>query len=75
MVIKELPSPLQAHKVKIDILSTEFKKNTPMYLPVKKAIIDCNRVEPVIVYVSKMQPFNARLYDIATRSAERSETS
>ena len=28
----------------------------------------------MVVYVSKMQPFNSRLYDIATKSAQRSET-
>ena len=75
MAVKHLPSPLQAQVTKIDVLSHEFKKATPLYVPVKEAIVNCNREEPIVVYVSKMQPFNSRLYDIATRSTERSETS
>ena len=75
MVINKLPSPLEAQKFQIDALSVEFKRGTPKYRPVRKAIVECNREEPIVVYVSKMQPFNSRLYDIAIRSAERSEGS
>ena len=75
MVVNKLPSPLDAQTMKVDALSTEFKRNTPRYLALKQAIVKCNREDPIVVYVSKMQPFNSRLYDIATRSAERSATS
>ena len=74
MVTEHLPTPQMAHKAKIDTLSAEFKKKTPLYLPVRKAITEGCQTEPVVVYVSKMQPFNSRLYDIATKSAQRSET-
>ena len=37
---------------------------------VRKAIMDCNQAEPIIVYVTKMQPFSARLYNVATRTTE-----
>ena len=74
MVTEHLPSPITAQQTKIDTLSIEFKKKTPLYLPVRQAITETSSKEPVVVYVSKMQPFNSRLYDIATRSAQRSES-
>ena len=35
MVTEHLPTPIMAQKVKIDTLSAEFKKKTPLYLPVR----------------------------------------
>jgi len=44
-------------------------------MPSKKAISDCANTEPLVIFVAKMQPFSSRLYDVTTKSLERSQTS
>ena len=67
MVCRQLPSPLQGQPRKIDCLAADFKSKTRMYMPVRDAIINCNKDEPIIVYVTKMQPFSSRIYNLVTR--------
>mmetsp|Transcript_39574 Transcript_39574/g.60488 ORF Transcript_39574/g.60488 Transcript_39574/m.60488 type:complete len:304 (+) Transcript_39574:1273-2184(+) len=49
------------------------------FLPFKNAIESCSQEtsdeKPLSVYVTKMQPFGSRLYDIATRALEKSPDS
>lgn len=72
MVVRHLPSPQEGQKRKIDSLAPEFKNKTRAFATVRKAIVSCNEVEPIIVYVTKMQPFSARLYNVATRATDMS---
>ena len=68
MVIENLPAPNTAQPVKCETLSYEFKRNTQRYLPVRNAICECNPKNEVVVFVAKMQPFPARVYDITVRA-------
>lgn len=74
MVVRHLPSPKEGQKRKIDSLALEFKNKTRAFAPVRNAIVSCNEVEPIIVYVTKMQPFSARLYNVATRATDYAES-
>ena len=68
MVVRSLPSPIDGQPKKIDTLAVDFRSKTRAYLDCRNAIISCNREEPIIVYVTKMQPFPTRLYNLTTRS-------
>ncbi len=68
MVVENIPSPLKGQKFKVNTLTSEFAKNTLRYQPAKIAIAECSSNEPLIIFVAKMQPFSARLYDVTTRS-------
>ena len=68
MVIRSLPSPIDGQPKKIDTLAIDFRSKTRAYLDCRNAIISCNKEEPIIVYVTKMQPFPTRLYNLCTRS-------
>ena len=46
----------------------DFRSKARNYLDCRNAIINCNQEEPIVVYVTKMQPFPARLYNLCTRS-------
>lgn len=72
MVSRMLPSPLDGQVKKIDSLSIDFKNKTRTFLACRKAVMECNRVEPIIVYVTKMQPFAARIYNAVTRTNDQS---
>ena len=73
MVIRALPSPKEGQAKKIDSLAVDFRNKTKEYLPIRNLIINCNQTEePIIVYVTKMQPFSARLYNAAARVNEES---
>jgi len=54
MVCRYLPSPIEGQPRKIDCLAADFKSKTRAFLPVRNAIVKCNQVEPIIVYVTKM---------------------
>ena len=72
MTVRHLPSPLEGHPRKIDSLAVDFRNKTQAYLPCRNAIISCNQEEPIIVYVTKMQPFSSRIYNVAARTNEQS---
>lgn len=74
MVIEEIPSPLVGQKFKVDTLSPEYLNETEMYLPSKQAIKTCSTKSPLVIFVAKMQPFTARLYDATTRSSQKSDS-
>ena len=74
MVVDKLPSPEQGQPLKVNSLSRDFKTKKKEFLPVRNAISTCKLDEPIIVYVTKMQPFSSRIYDIAIRASERSDT-
>jgi translation elongation factor EF-G len=76
MVIENLPSPQDAQE-------TRLKQFCPALLApglqepqslIRDAINKCDQRDdaPTVVYVTKMQPFSSRLYDITTRSLEKS---
>lgn len=72
MVCDHLPSPDQAQKLRYKQFCPFLANvNLPaIFEPIKSAIENCNSGSdvPTTVYVTKMQPFSARLYDITTRS-------
>jgi len=68
MVIESLPSPLEAQKVKVNKLSVEFARNSPQYAELKKQICLASINGPIVVFVTKMQPFSSRIYDMAVRA-------
>lgn len=77
MVCDHLPSPDQAQKLRYRQFCP-FLANPalpPTYHPIRNAIENCKSGEdiPTSVYVTKMQPFSARLYDITTRAQEKSK--
>ena len=78
MVILQLPSPVVAQKNRIGIIcpgfkSTKLEKEEEFKL-LKEGVEHCRQQNsyPVVVSITKMQPFNARLYDIVTRAEEKS---
>lgn len=40
----------------------------------KKHISSCTLSDPIVVFVTKMQPFSSRIYDMAVRAHEKSQT-
>ena len=70
MTVRHLPSPLEGHPRKIDSLAVDFRTKVQSYLPCRNAIIQCNEEEPIVVYVTKMQPFSSRIYNVASRTNE-----
>jgi len=72
MVIEEIPSPYACQKFKVDTLSHEYLNQTEVYLPSRQAIQTCSSKEPLVIFVAKMQPFTARLYDATTRANQKS---
>lgn len=51
----------------------EFARNNKQYIDLKRQIASCNQnEEPIVVFVTKMQPFSSRIYDMATKAQERS---
>jgi len=75
MVVESLPSPEEAQKAKVNKLSIEFARNNKQYIDLKRQIAFCNQsLEPIVVFVTKMQPFSSRIYDMATRAQEKSQT-
>ncbi len=74
-VIEQLPSPIEGQKAKVNKLSVEFQRNRKIYQNLKRAISTCNQnYEPIVIFVTKMQPFSSRIYDMAIRSSEKSQT-
>ena len=70
-VIRCLPSPKEGQPKKIDSLAVDFRNRTKAFLNIRKLIIDCNEEkQPIIVYVTKMQPFSSRIYNAASRTNE-----
>lgn len=57
MVVRMLPSPLVGQPKKIDSLAADFRNKNRAFTLARKAIMSCNQKEPIIVYVTKMQPF------------------
>ena len=74
MVVENIPDPVTGQKNKVNMFSLDFERNTPAYLEAKNAVATCQGNEPLIVYVSKMQPFSSRLYDVTTRNQDKSES-
>ena len=75
MVIEHLPSPDQAqgNRFKQFCPALANPKAPPAVVAIKDAIIQCaNTNAPTIAYVTKMQAFPSRLYDILTKSEEKS---
>ena len=72
MVVDHIPSPDQAQKHRYKIFCPQLGTTPlkPALVPIKQALELCSASSsfPTIVYVTKMQPFSARLYDLATRS-------
>ena len=72
MVVDHIPSPdlAQKHRYKIFCPSLAITPLKPILAPIRAAIESCVTADsaPTVVYVTKMQPFSARLYDLATRA-------
>ena len=79
MVVDHLPSPDKAQQKRIKVFCPYFAqpKIKPEHEPIKQAIITCNQSDdvPTTVYVTKMQPFSSRLFDITVHATERSTES
>ena len=76
MVIENLPSPIEAQESRLKQFCpalTNPNLSEPLAV-IKQAIVKCDQSPeaPTVVYVTKMQPFSSRLYDITTRSLEKS---
>lgn len=74
MVIDHLPSPDQAQKLRYQQFCP-ILANPNISAPMKVLrddIVNCNHKGAVTVFVTKMQAFSSRLYDITTRSQEKS---
>lgn len=77
MVIEHLPPPCEAQKERYRMFCPALDRETANQevKNIKQAIISCKIMNkageapvPTTVYVTKMQPFDAKLYDITTRS-------
>ena len=83
MVVDHLPCPLEAQKDRLRVFCPFLTQpDLPeKYTQIKSSIEQCKsdlylkqeeEVPPTVVYVTKMQPFSARLYDITTRAEKKS---
>ena len=75
MVIGHLPSPDQAQQIRYKQFCPALAnpKAPPKVAEIREAIIKCANIEaPTIAYVTKMQPFSSKLYDIITKAEEPS---
>lgn len=80
MVIEHLPAPDQAQGERLKQFCPALTNPAlnPALHAVRDAIVGCKQSPspddgtPTTVYVTKMQPFSARLYDLTTKAAEKS---
>lgn len=85
MVVQHLPAPTAAQKNRASIFCPALvneadktvHKNEQDYLKLKNSVLECNNSadEPVVAYITKMQPFSSRIYDVLTRASSKSAES
>lgn len=77
LVVQQLPSPVIAQKHRISVISPNIMLEAGQSEEVKfikQSIENCmtGKDAPTIAYVTKMQPFSSRIFDVLTRQQNKS---
>jgi len=60
MVVRHLPAPHEAQGERIQVFCPEL--DTPKHSLLRENVALCKKEGPLIVYISKMMPVNAKIY-------------